>query len=167
MVDEKKYDTGLGTGTLGDAKKMATTLVSGTCRTKDTRRTAGISTYDTGGSSTVFDRMLNGNTATDSDLASNSTNTWTNSYVVDAHTNTGFTYDYFFRQHNWSGLDGSNRSMSAIVHTGLIDNAEFVPAPFGPNKNGAMVYGRTSGSVPVAALDVAGHELIGTVHVLR
>jgi Zn-dependent metalloprotease len=160
VVDEKNYDVGVGTGTLGDQKKMATTLIGSTFRTRDTLRPAGISTYDTGGSSTVFDRMLNGNSATDSDLASNTTNTWTNSYVVDAHTNTGFTYDYFFRQHNWSGLDGSNRPMSAIVHTGLRDNAEFVPAPFGPNKNGAMVYGRTGGNVPVTALDVAGHELM-------
>ena len=118
VVDEKNYDTGLGTGTLGDPKKMATTLIGGTYRTKDTLRPAGISTYDTGGSSAALDRMLNGNNATDSDLASNATNTWTNGYVVDAHSNTGLTYDYFFRQHNWSGLDGSNRPMSAIVHSG-------------------------------------------------
>jgi bacillolysin len=160
IVDEKNYDTGLGTGTLGDPKKMATTLMGSTYRTKDTLRPAGISTYDTGGSSTAFDRMINGNTATDSDLASNTTNTWTNGYVVDAHSNTGLTYDYFFRQHNWSALDGNNRAMSAIVHTGTVDNASFFPAPFGPNQNGAMVYGRTSENVPVTALDVAGHELM-------
>ena len=160
VVDEKNYDTGLGTGTLGDPKKMATTLMGGTYRTKDTMRPAGISTYDTGGSATVLDRMENGNNATDSDLASNSTNTWTNGYVVDAHSNTGLTYDYFFRQHNWSGLDGKNRPVSAIVHSGLLNNAYFAPAPFGPNKNGEMVFGRTAGNVPVAALDVAAHELM-------
>jgi thermolysin len=161
-VDEKNYDTGLGTGTLGDPKKMATTLIGGTYRTKDTLRPAGISTYDTGGSSTVLDRMLNGNSATDSDLASNTTNTWTNGYVVDAHSNTGLTHDYFYRQHNWSGLDGSNRPMTDIVHSGTeaLDNAFFIPPPFGPNKNGAMVYGRTAGGVPVTALDIAGHELM-------
>jgi bacillolysin len=160
VVDEKNYDTGLGTGTLGEPKKMATTLIGGTYRTKDTLRPAGISTYDTGGSSTALDRMLNGNTATDSDLASNGTNTWTNGYVVDAHSNTGLTYDYFFRQHNWSGLDGSNRPMSDIVHSETRDNAFFIVPPFGPNKNGAMVYGRSGGGAPVAALDVAGHELM-------
>jgi bacillolysin len=160
VVDEKNYDTGVGTGTLGDPKKMATTLISSTYRTKDTLRPAGISTYDTAGSSTALDRMLNDNNATDSDLASNTTNTWTNGYVVDAHTNTGLTYDYLHRQQNWPGLDGSNRPLSAIVHAGLIDNAFFISPPFGPNKNGAMVYGRTSGNVPVTALDVAGHELM-------
>jgi thermolysin len=106
--------------------------------------------------------MLNGNNATESDLASNASNTWTNGYVVDAHSNTGLTYDYFFRQHNWSGLDGSNRPMSDIVHSGTEarNNAFFIAAPFGPDRNGAMVYGRTAGGVPVTAMDVAGHELM-------
>jgi len=162
VIDEKNYDTGVGTGTLGEPKKMATTLMGSTYRTKDTLRPAGISTYDTGGSSTAFDRMINDNSATDTDLASNATNTWTNGYVVDAHTNTGLTYDYFFRQHNWSGLDGSNKPLNDIVHSGseARNNALFIPPPFGPNKDGAMVYGRTSDNVPVTALDVAGHELM-------
>jgi thermolysin len=160
VVDDKSYDTGLGTGTLGDPKKMATTLIGGTYRTKDTLRPAGISTYDTGGSAAALDRMENGNDATDADLASNATNSWTNGYVVDAHSNTGQVYDYFFRQHNWSGLDGKNRPMSAIVHSGLINNAYFAPAPFGPHGNGEMVFGRTTGNVPVASLDVAAHELM-------
>src|SRR5262245_16320353 len=38
VVDEKNYDTGLGTGTLGEPKKMATTLMGSTYRTKDTLR---------------------------------------------------------------------------------------------------------------------------------
>jgi Zn-dependent metalloprotease len=162
VVDEKHYDTGLGTGTLGEPKKMATTVIGGTYRTRDTLRPAGISTYDTGGSSTALDRMLNSNNVTDNDLASNATNTWTNGYVVDAHSNTGLTYDYFFRQHNWSGLDGSNRPLSDIVHSGTEtrNNAFFIASPFGPNRNGAIVYGRTAGGVPVTALDIAGHELM-------
>jgi thermolysin len=162
VIDDKNYETGLGTGTLGEPKKMATTLIGGTYRTRDTLRPAGISTYDTGGSSTALDRMLNDNNASDSDLASNSTNTWTNGYVVDAHSNTGFTYDYFFRQHNWSGLDGSNRPLSDIVHSGneARNNAFFISPPFGPNRNGAMVYGRTTGGVPVTAIDIVAHELM-------
>jgi len=162
VVDEKDYQTGIGTGTLGEPKKMATTLIGTTYRTKDTLRPAGISTYDTGGSSTALDRMLNGNNATDNDLASSTTNSWTNGYVVDAHSNTGFTYDYFYRRHNWSGLDGSNRPMSDIVHSGpeARNNAFFIPPPFGPDRSGAMVYGRTGGGVPITAMDVAGHELM-------
>jgi Zn-dependent metalloprotease len=162
VVDEKNYDTGLGTGSLGDPKKMATTVIGGTYRTRDTLRPAGISTFDTGGSSAALDRMLNNNTATDSDLASSATNTWTNGYVVDAHSNTGLTYDYFFRQHSWSGLDGSNRPLSDIVHSGpeVRNNAFFISPPFGPNRNGAMVYGRTTGGVGVTSLDIVAHELM-------
>jgi thermolysin len=162
VVDEKNYQTGVGTGTLGEPKKMATTLISGTYRTRDTLRPAGISTFDTLGSSAALNRMINTGTVTDNDLASNSTNTWTNGYVVDAHSNTGLTYDYFFRQHNWSGLNGSNRAMSDIVHSGpeVSNNAFFIAPPFGPNGNGTMVYGRTSGGVPVTALEIAGHELM-------
>jgi len=52
--------------------------------------------------------------------------------------------------------------MTDIVHSGpeARDNAFFIAPPFGPSKNGAMVYGRSSGGVPVTALDVAGHELM-------
>jgi Zn-dependent metalloprotease len=162
VVDDKNYETGLGTGTLGDPKKMATTTIDGTYRTRDTLRPAGISTYDTGGSSAVLNRMLNSNNATDSDLASNSTNTWTNGYVVDAHSNTGFTYDYLYRQHNWSGLDGNNRPIADIVHSGTEarDNAFFIAPPFGPNRNGAVVYGRSGAGAPMTPLDVVGHELM-------
>ena len=164
VVDEKDYQTGtgIGTGTLGEPKKMATTLIGTTYRTKDTLRPAGISTYDTGGSSTALDRMLNGNNATDNDLASNATNSWTNGYVVDAHSNTGFTYDYFYRQHSWSGLDGRNRPISDIVHSGpeARNNAFFTRPPFGPNGNGAVVYGRSAAGAPFTPMDVVGHELM-------
>ncbi len=162
VVDEKNYDTGIGTGTLGDPKKMATTLVGTTYRARDTLRPGGISTYDSGGSSAALDRMLNTGTVTDNDLASNATNSWTNGFVVDAHSNTGLMYDYLYRQHNWSGLDGRNRPISDIVHTGpeARNNAFFIGPPFGPNRDGAIVYGRTSGGVPLAPLDIAGHELM-------
>jgi bacillolysin len=162
VVDDKNYQTGVGTGTLGEPKKMATTNIGGTYRTRDTLRPGGISTYDTGGNSTALNRMVNSAAATDTDLASNSTNTWANGYVVDTHSNTGLSFDYFVRRHNWSGLDGSNRPVSAIVHSGLEvrNNAFFIAPPFGPNRNGATVYGRTTGGVPLATMDVVAHELM-------
>jgi bacillolysin len=162
VVDDKNYQTGVGTGTLGEPKKMATTNIGGTYRTRDTLRPGGISTYDTGGNSTALNRMVNSAAATDTDLASNSTNTWANGYVVDTHSNTGLSFDYFVRRHNWSGLDGSNRPVSAIVHSGpeVRNNAFFIAPPFGPNRNGATVYGRTTGGVPLATMDVVAHELM-------
>jgi Zn-dependent metalloprotease len=52
--------------------------------------------------------------------------------------------------------------MSDIVHSGpeVRNNAFFIGPPFGPNGNGAMVYGRSAGGVPITAIDVAGHELM-------
>ena len=101
---------------------------------------------------------LNGNNATDNDLASSATNTWTNRYVVDAHSNTGLTYDYFFRQHNWSGLDGQNRPMSAIVRA----RAEARDHVLGGAIRSRPERARSSTAhrriFPVAHLDVAGHE---------
>lgn len=159
-VDEKNYDVGVGTGPLGDRKKMATTLIGGTYRTKDTLRPAGISTFDTAGSAAVLDRMQNSNVATDNDLAADSDNTWTTAAIVDAHTNTGAMYDYLFRRHNWNALDNRSRPLSAIVHRALVNNAYFISPPYGPSRNGAMVYGQTTSGAPVSALDVAGHELM-------
>ncbi len=132
VFDEKNYQTGLGTGTLGDPKKMATTVIGGTYQagTRCGRRASVPTTR--AGARPSLNRMLNGNSATDNNLGSNPTNTWTNGYVVDAHTNTGLSYDYFFRQHNWSELDGSNRPISDIVHSGPEgrNNAFFIFAAF-------------------------------------
>lgn len=161
VVDAKNPEVGLGTGALGDQKKMATALINGSYRTKDTLRPGGISTFDTGGSAAAFTRMINTTTVTDDDLASNSVNTWNNGLIVDTHTNAGATFDYFFRRHDWLGLDNHSRPVSAIVHSGLKDNAIYYPAPFGPNKDGAAVFGVTSaGAVPFNVLDVTAHELM-------
>lgn len=160
IVDEKMDDVGVGTGVLGDSKKLATTQTGGVFRTRDQLRPATISTFDTGGNSVTFDRLINTGLSTDNDLGSDSDNTWTDARIVDAHVHTGWVFDYFFKRFNWSGLDGQNRAMSAIVHRGLKNNAEFIAPPFGPAGNGAMVYGDTTGGVPVASLDVAGHELM-------
>lgn len=160
VVDEKMDDVGVGTGVLGDSKKLSTTQTGGVFRTRDQLRPAVISTFDTGGNSVTFDRLINTGASTDSDLASDSDNTWTDARIVDAHVHTGWVYDYFFKRFNWSGLDGQNRAMSAVVHRGLRNNAAFYPPPFGPGGNGAMVYGDTTAGVPVTALDVAGHELM-------
>ncbi|MEO8481816.1 MAG: M4 family metallopeptidase [Acidobacteriota bacterium] len=160
VVDEKKDDVGVGTGVLGDSKKLSTTQVGGVYRTRDQLRPTVISTFDTGGSTTAFNRLINTGASTDADLGSDSDNTWTDGRIVDAHVHTGWVYDYFFKRHGWAGLDGQNRPMSDIVHRGLTNNAQFIRAPFGPGGNGAMVYGDTSAGVPVSSLDVAGHELM-------
>lgn len=160
VVDEKNNDVGVGTGALGDTKKMATTSVGGTFRTRDTLRPAAISTFDTGGNTGIYDRLVNTGVSSDNDLASDSDNTWSDGRVVDAHVHTGWTYDYFFKRHNWAGLDGNNRPIADIVHRALKNNASFTPPPFGPGGNGVMTYGETTAGLPVSSLDIAGHELM-------
>ncbi|HUS22139.1 MAG TPA: hypothetical protein VMZ66_09040, partial [Aeromicrobium sp.] len=60
VADEKNHEVGAGTGALGDTKKISTALISGAYRTRDTLRPATISTFDTGGSELVLDRMETG-----------------------------------------------------------------------------------------------------------
>ena len=91
-------EVGIGTGALGDRKKIAATSAAGTFRSHDQLRPAPIRTYDTRGSDDVLDRMLEGRLAFDSDFPTDSDNTWTNPSVVDAHVHTGWTEDYFFKQ---------------------------------------------------------------------
>ena len=43
-----------------------------------------------------------------SDLGSDSDNTWTDGAVTDAHVYTGFTYDYFFKRFGRRGLNDAN-----------------------------------------------------------
>lgn len=159
-VSERNDDVGVGTGVLGDQKKISTSPIGGAFRARDTLRPATISTFDTNGNTVVFDRLLNTGVFTDGDLAANGTNTWTDGRLVDAHVHTGWAYDYFFRRHGWSGLDGANRPISDVVHRALKNNASFYPAPFGPGGNGMMVYGETTAGVPVTALDIVTHELM-------
>lgn len=154
---------GIGTGVLGDSKKMVTTKVGAAFRTQDQLRPFRVQTYDTGGSEDVLDRMLDVNVAFDTDYPTDDDNVWTNGAVVDTHTNVGLAADYFFRRHQWSGANGLGSTLMAIVHSGLNSNAFFTSAPFGPERAGALVFGRVPGGGPLTTLDIVGHELMHSV----
>jgi len=156
---ERQDEVGVGTGALGDQKKMITTSAAGAYRPVDRLRPGTIATYDTRGSEAALDRILNAG-ATDSDFPVDADNIWTDARVVDAHVNVGYTYDYFFKRFQWSGGDGNGRALFAVVHRGLINNAFFISPPSGPERGGAVVFGDTGGGVPVTSLDVVGHELM-------
>jgi Zn-dependent metalloprotease len=51
-----------------------------------------------------------------SDIATDTDNTWTDGANVDGHAYIGFTYDYFFQRFGRRGLDGNNRAIRSIVH---------------------------------------------------
>ncbi len=162
QVSERREQgqVGVGTGVLGDLKKMSTTLVGGTFRTQDQLRPSGITTLDTRGSATSLQRLLENAASTDADFSTDSDNSWADPRVVDAHVHSGWTTDYFFKRFGWSGFDGIGSRLFTIVHRSLVNNAFFTPPPFGPGRSGAVVFGDSSGGVPVTALDVAAHEVM-------
>ena len=162
-VDERMTESavGSGQGVLGDDKKVSANRVAGTFRTQDQLRPAEILTLDTRGVAAILDRLEQGTTF-DSDIATDTDNTWTDAGVVDAHVHTGWTYDYFSQRHGWAGLDGQDSRIFDAVNdfTVLPNNAFFSPAPFGPEGRGFLAFGATADGTPVTVLDVAAHEFM-------
>jgi bacillolysin len=174
---------GHGTGVLGDDKKVSATPLSGTFIASDPLRPPSIITYDMRGD---FNRALavisNLTPIVTADIASNTSNNWTDGAVVDAHSYSAFTYDYYFKRFGRRGLDNANRTVRNITH--LVKRSDVFTAPgdvvgqfylnafyCGDCAGGAMVYGEgLPGGVYLSdsgqrwdfvsgALDVVAHEL--------
>jgi Zn-dependent metalloprotease len=162
-TDERmtESEVGSGRGVLGDVKKVSVNRVAGTFRTQDQLRPAEILTLDTRGSGASLGRMING-LSFDSDIATDSDNTWTDAGVVDAHVHIGWTYDYFLQRHGWAGLDGQDSRIFDAVNefSVLPNNAFFIRAPFGPEGRGFMAFGADAQETPFTVLDVAAHEFM-------
>ena len=157
---------GVGTGALGDTKKMSTTPVAGGFRAHDQLRPAPIRTFDTRGSETVLNRLLQPPGPTvDSDFSVDADNAWSNPAVVDTHVHSGWMEDYLFKQFGWTGIDNRRGTITAAVHSGLANNAFFIAPPFGADGRGMFVYGRSSAGAPMTSLDLVGHEMMqGVTH---
>jgi len=85
---------GSGTGVLGDDKKVSATAVSGTFLASDPLRPPAILTYDMKGDVNRSLRILTNLTPlTTADIASNTSNSWNDAAVVDAHAYAAYTYD--------------------------------------------------------------------------
>ena len=153
---------GLGTGAVGDRKKISATQATGTFRSHDQFRPAQIRTYDTGGLVDVVARILFGGLVFDSDFPTDADNTWTDPHVVDAHVHTGWVVDYVYKQHAWDGVDDRNSAITTIIDTSPFTeyNAFFAPPPFGPGEVGVFAYGIADDGVPVTSLDVVAHEFM-------
>ena len=97
-----------------------------------------------------------------SDTATDTDNTWTDVGVVDAHVHLGWTYDYFFKTHAWSGFDGFGARITSTVNTYSIlkNNAFFMRPPYGPNRAGLLAFGETYEGNPMSTADIVGHELM-------
>jgi bacillolysin len=174
---------GQGVGVLGDDKKVSATAMGGTFIASDPLRPPVIKTFDMRGNlDRATDILLNATPFVTADVASNSSNHWTDAAVVDAHVHSAYTYDYYFKRFGRRGLDNANGQLRNMVH--LVKRNDIFTAPddiFGTyylnafycNEcgGGVMVYGEgLPGGVYLTgsgqrvdyfsgALDIVAHEL--------
>ena len=169
-VDEKRSQSavGRGRGVLGDVKKISVTRAGGSFEARDQLRPSAILTLNVRGSQQSLDRLVEHGIVRSSDVATDRDNNWTGvGGIVDTHVHMGWTYDYFFKRHSWSGLDGRHTALYGVraSSTVLPNNAFFAPPPFGPNGRGIVAFGTTRAGTPFTTLDTVAHELMhGVTH---
>jgi bacillolysin len=171
---------GIGTGVLGDQKKMSVhQAATGQFVAEDGRRPPTLRTYDMQGSIQRTVDFLSGRVALNpaTELSTSADNTWTDGMAVDAHTYSGWTYDFLYKRFNRQGLDNGNIRILSLVHPARREDI-FTPlgsqwslffanaAYFG---SGVVAYGVglppgvTSGGRTFdymsGALDIVAHEL--------
>lgn len=166
---------GSGTGVIGDLLKVQSQSSGGKYLAIDLNRGPGQdTTYNMQGSFTRTNQVLDGAPLTQSDIASDTDNKWTDAAVTSAQAYAGYAYDYFKQVFNRNGLDGNNIKIRCLVNPALPRDAASPPIGSDPNYYNNAVYfgggyilfgvGQTSvGQVVVrnwsGALDVVAHEL--------
>ena len=111
--------SGLGTGVLGDSKKMSVRAATGGGGyvAEDGLRPPPLRVFDLKGDFFRANRFLNGTVSLPfTDLARDDDNTWTDGAVVDAHSYAGWTYDYYFKRFGRRGLDNNDKRIVSLVH---------------------------------------------------
>lgn len=169
---------GLGTGVLGDRKKVSASGSTGSFIARDLLRPPSIQTDDMKGDpNRTFAALVGAVSLGQSDIASSADNKWTDGTVVDAQVYAGFTYDYYFKRFGRRGLDDSNIRILSLVNP--VRRADFNQyarnfRDFFTNAfyagNGIMVYGvglppgftssrGQTWDFTSGAIDIVGHEL--------
>ena len=172
-----------GTGVLNDRKKVSMRESGNAPVADDLLRPPVLQTYTMKDNLTRTKQFLAGAVALGSaDLATATSDPWTDGASVDAHVYAGWTYDFYFKRFGRRGLNGSNRPIISIVHpvdrndaftATLADLGVFYMNAFWNPVRQCMVYG--VGLPPGAtfggrgwnyvsgALDVVAHELTHAV----
>jgi bacillolysin len=161
---------GQGTGVLGGLRKMSTDSANSTFRAVDNLRPAKAFTYDFRGSLSRLNSFLATGLLFNSDVATDSDNTWNDGPTVDAHVYQGWVHDYYFKRYGRRGLDDHNLEIDGIVHPLARSQASVQPSDvvgtFINNAffccDGLMVYGDGDGrffTFLAGGLDVVAHEM--------
>ncbi|MDE3156642.1 MAG: M4 family metallopeptidase [Acidobacteriota bacterium] len=170
VADTASPAIGIGTGVTGDREKMSVNQAAGVYQAIDVLRPAAAFTLTFAGSVTRFNDFLSSGQVFNADIATSSTNTWTDGAVVDAHAFQGMVYDFYYKVLGRKGLDDANHQVTGIVHPlARADASRFSSTVVGTYinnalylGNGYMLYGDGDGvsyNYMSGGLDVVGHEL--------
>jgi Zn-dependent metalloprotease len=160
---------GQGTGVQGVLRKMSTNRTSSIYQAVDKLRPAEGYTLDFRGSLGRLNQFLETGATFNSDIATDSDNTWDDAPTVDAHVYQGWVYDYYFKRFGRRGMDDRNLEVDSVVHPLARSQASRLPpedvGTFINNAfyccNGLLVYGDGDGRIfdyLAGALDVVAHE---------
>jgi thermolysin len=111
---------GVGTGVLGDRKKISVAPSGSGFVTNDRLRPPVISSYDFRFDVNRLNLFLMADASpsnfSSSDLGTDNDNDWTDGALVDAHVYSGYVYDYYYKRHGRRGLDDANIPIHSITH---------------------------------------------------
>ena len=110
---------GVGTGVLGDQKKISVVSTGSAFATSDRLRPPSIFTYDFRFNLNRLILLLNAGSPsnfTPADLGTDDDNVWTDGALVDAHVYAGYVYDYYYKRHGRRGLDNADIPVHSITH---------------------------------------------------
>ena len=168
----RHQEIAVGRGVLGDSKKMSVARTStGFLEAFDLLRPAAGFTLDFRGSLSRLDNFLATGILSVNDVATNTTSTWADPIVVDAHAHQGWVYDYYSKRFGRRGLDDRDTELVTIVHPLLRSDAPTLPTDLVNDwiNNAAyltldnvMVYGDGDGVLFDAfagAFDIVAHEM--------
>ena len=117
-TDLRTQVAGIGTGVLGDRKKISVARGGAGFVSSDRLRPPALSTYDFRFNLGRFTRFLDigPSDLTSADFGSDSDNDWTDGALVDAHVYAGYTYDFYYKRFGRRGLDDHDVAIHSIVH---------------------------------------------------
>ena len=156
---------GLGIGTWGDEKKISVEMSGGEYRAVDVLRPFNIRTYNVKFDFRAWARLrAQGHFY----IAKDSDNEWRDGAVVDAHTYSGYTYDYYFKRHGRYGIDDLGTAAANFVHFIHAGPHRYADNAFYYFPDNSMNFGDGDGvntTFYSSALDIVAHELThGVVH---